>query len=81
MLYLEIHNGKEMMKTSGFQYDIGGMDNGINRIMKATKGCSQMSQNNTFFDDIWFSEVKTAEDKNADVVDYFRLAKTSHKGF
>ena len=81
MLYLDIHYGKDMMKASGFQYDIGGMDNGINRIMKATKGCGKLSPNNNFFDDSWFSGVKKLEEKNADVVDYLRLAKTIHKGF
>ena len=49
--------------------------------MKYTKGCVQLSSNNTLFDDSWFNEFKTEEETNAEVVDYCGHVKTSHKGF
>ena len=50
-------------------------------IMKATKGCDKLSSNDNFFPDIWFGEVKTPEQENAEGVNYCRPVKTSHKGF
>ena len=47
----------------------------------ATKGFGQMTSNDTYFDDIWFTSIKTSEEMKAAGVDYCRLAKTSHKGF
>ena len=46
------------MKSSGFQHQIEGISDFMNIIMKATKWCGQLSSNETFFDDIWFSIVK-----------------------
>ena len=46
--------------------------------VRDTKGCGLMSSNYTLFDDRWFNRLKTAEEKNADVVDYFGPVKTSH---
>ena len=39
MLYLEIQKGKEAMKASYFQQQIGETSSCMKRIMKATKGC------------------------------------------
>ena len=45
------------------------------------KGCGQLESNDTYFSDRWFSGVKMAEEAMAEGVDYYRLVKTSHKGF
>ena len=51
-----------------------------NIIMKSKKGCRQLSSNNTsLFTDIHFSLVKTAEDSNAERVDYCGLVKRTQK--
>ena len=34
----------------------------MKRFVKATKGCGQLSSNDTLFSDIWFSGAKKAED-------------------
>ena len=46
-----------------------------------TKGWVQLNSNDTYFSDIWFSGVKTAEKKIAEGVYYCGLVKTIHKGF
>ena len=46
-----------------------------------TKGCVQMTQNYTYFADIWLSSVKAAEEAMDAGVDYCGPAKTSHKSF
>ena len=43
MLYLEIQKGKEAIKESDFQQDIGETDACMNISTKATKGCGQLS--------------------------------------
>ena len=43
--------------------------------------CVQLTSNETYFADIWFSSVKTAEEEMASVVDYCEPDKTIHKGF
>ena len=53
----------------------------MNRLAIATKGCGQLTPNNTYFVDIWFSSVKTAEDMAASGVNYCGPMKTSNKGF
>ena len=53
----------------------------MNRLAIDTKGCDQLTSNDTYFSDSWFSSVKTAEEMAAAVVDYCRPVKTSHKGF
>ena len=50
-------------------------------IMKAKKGCWQISPNNTFLYDIWFIGVNTVEEANAEGVYYCGSIKMSHKGF
>ena len=46
-----------------------------------TKGCGQLTSNDTYFDDICFSSVKTAEEAMAVGVNYYVPVKTSHKVF
>ena len=53
----------------------------MKRNTKDIKWCSQLSSNDTLFDDIWFNGVKTGEAENAEVVEYCAPAKTSHMGF
>ena len=62
MLHLEIQKGKEVMKTSKFQKDLGGTTACIKILAIATKGCGQLTSNDTYFSDIWFSSVKTTEE-------------------
>ena len=45
------------------------------------KGCGQLTSNGTYSSNIWFSGVRTAEKAMDAGVDYYRPAKTSHKGF
>ena len=47
----------------------------------ATKGCGQLTSNDTYFSNIWFSVVKTVEESMAGGVNYFGPVKTSHKVF
>ena len=47
----------------------------------ATKGCGQLTSNNTYFADSWFGSVKNDEEAMAAGVDYCGLVKTIHKGF
>ena len=53
----------------------------MKRIAIDTKGCGQLTSNETYFADSWFSSVKTSEEMAATGVNYCGLAKTSHKGF
>ena len=69
------------MKTSDFQQNIVGVAACMKRTMKANKGCVQLSSNDNFFSDIWFSGLKTVEEANADGVYYCGPVKTSNKGF
>ena len=50
-------------------------------ITTANKGCGQLSSNETFFADIWFSGVKTEDKAMAEGVDYCGTVKASHKEF
>ena len=50
-------------------------------MLNATKGCGQLTSNDTYFADSWFSSIKTAVEAMAAGVDYCGPAKTSHKGF
>ena len=61
MLYLEIQNGKEATKTGKFQQDIGGNAASTKIIIRIKKGCGKLSSNNTYYDDIWFSGLKTVK--------------------
>ena len=53
----------------------------MKRLTMSTKGCGQLTSNDTYFADSWFSGVKTSEEVMAAVVDYCGPAKTIHKGF
>ena len=81
MLHLEIQKGKEDMKTSKFQKDIGGTAACMKILDIDNKGCGQLTSNYTYFADSWFRSVKTSEDMAAAGVNYCGPAKTSHKGF
>ena len=81
MLQPETQKGKEAMKKSKFQKFLGGTAAFIKRLDIATKGCGQLTSNDTYFADSWFSSVKTTDEMAAEGVDYCRPVKTSHKGF
>ena len=53
----------------------------MRRIAIDNKEYGQLTSNYTYFSDIWFSSIKTAEESMAAGVDYFGPLKTSHKGF
>ena len=55
MLHLEIQKGKEAMKMSEYQKDIGVNSAYMNKISVATKGCGQLTSKDTYFADSWFS--------------------------
>ena len=63
MLHLEIQNGKEAMKKSTFQSELGGTAACMKRLAISTKVCVQLKSNDTYFSDSWFSYVKSAEEK------------------
>ena len=61
MLHLEIQKGKEAMKKSKFQNVLGGTTACMKILAIANKGCVQLTSNDTYFADTWFSSVKTSE--------------------
>ena len=61
MLHLEIQKGKEVMKTSKFQKNIGCATVCMKILAISTNECCQLASNDTYFDDSWFSSVKTDE--------------------
>ena len=81
MLHLEIQKGEEATKMPIFQKDLGGNIASMKRLIVATKECVQLTSNETYFSDIWFSEEKTVEETMALGVDYYQPVRTSHKGF
>ena len=81
MLHLDIQKGKEAMKKSKSQSVLGGTAVFMKRLAIYTKGCGQLTSNDTYFSDSWFSSVNTAEEMAAAGVDYCGPVKTSHKGF
>ena len=81
MLHLEIQKGKEATKKSKFQNVLGGTAACMKRRAISTKGCGQLTSNDTYFSDRWFSSVKTSEEMAAAGVDHCGPVKTSHKGF
>ena len=62
MLHLDIQKGEEAMKTSRFQNVLGGTTACMKRLTIATKGCGQLTSNDNYFADSWFSSVETAEE-------------------
>ena len=81
MLHLDIQKGEEAMKTSNFQNVMGGTNAFMKRLAISTKGCGQLTSNDTYFSDSWFSSVPTDEEIAAVGVDYCGPGKTSHKVF
>ena len=81
MLNLEIQKGKEDMKTLKFQKYIRGTAKCMKILSIATKGCVQLTSNDTYFANIWFGSLKTAEEGMFAEVNYCGSAKTIHKGF
>ena len=81
MLHLEIQKWKKDMKTSNFQKYFGGTNLRIKRLNIAAKGCGQLTSNDTYFADSWFSSVKTAEEAMAAKVNYCGPVKIIHKVF
>ena len=69
------------MKTSKFQKYLGGTTVCTMRLAIDTKGCVQLTSNDTYSADICFSSVNTAEEVIVTGVDYFRLLEMSHKVF
>ena len=65
----------------GISKYVGGFAVCMKGLLIATKVCGQMTSNYTYFADIWFSSVKTAEEEMAAGVDYFRPVNTIHEGF
>ena len=61
-MHLEIQKGKEAIKTSQFQTDLGGTAALMRRLDISTKGCVQMTSNDTYFADSWFSSEKNSEE-------------------
>ena len=53
----------------------------MERLIMDTKGWVQITSNKTWFSDIWFSGVKTAEEAMAEGVDYCGTGNTRHKSF
>ena len=81
MLHLDIQKGEGGIKTSKFHKYIGGTTECMRRLAIATKECGQLKSNDTYFDDGWFSSVKTAEEMAATGVNYCGPVNTSHKVF
>ena len=81
MLHLYIQKGKEAMQSSKFQKYLGGTTAYMKRLDIATKVCGQLTSNNTYFSDSWFSSVKTAEEVMAAGVNYCGTVKMSHINF
>ena len=53
----------------------------MKRLSIAAKGCGQLTSNDTYFSDSWFSSVNTAEEAMTAGVNYCGPVKTRHKGF
>ena len=53
----------------------------MKRLAIATKWCGQLTSNDTYFADSWFSSVKTSDEMETAGVDYCGPVKMSHKGF
>ena len=65
VLYLDTQKGKEAMKTSEFQKYTGGTTVCMKKLDIATKGCGQLTSNDTYFSDSCFSSIKTDEEMAA----------------
>ena len=81
MSQIDIQKGREAMKTSNFQNVLAGTTACMKRLAISTKGCGQLTSNDTYFSDSWFSSVPTDEEMAAVGVNYCGPGKTSHKVF
>ena len=81
MLHLYIQKVKEAMKMSKFQKYLVGKNACMKRLAIYTKGCGQLTSNDTYFSDIWLSSIKAAEEAMDAGVDYCGPVKMIHKGF
>ena len=81
MLHLDIQKGKEATNTFIFQKYFGDNAACMKRLMMAKKGCGQLTSNDTYFYDIWFSGVNMGEEAMAVGVGFGGPAKMSHKVF
>ena len=61
MLHIDIQNGEKAVKASKFQQDIKGTEVCMKRLIMATKRCRQLTSNDAYFSDIWFSGVKMVD--------------------
>ena len=69
------------MKADNFQQKIGETAACMNRLMMTTKWCVQLTSNDTYFTDSWFSGVRTGQEVMDERVEYCGTLKTSRKGF
>ena len=69
MLGLYIQKGKQDMKTSNIRKYLRGTSECMKILMMATKGCAQLTSNDTYFSDSCISGMKTAEEAMAEGVD------------
>ena len=67
------------MKAETFQPNIRGTVACMKILMMDIKGCEQLMSNYTYFADIWFSGVETAEWSMTEGLDSCVLVKTIHK--
>ena len=81
MSHLDTQKGKESKETSKFQQDIEGTAACMKRLIISTKGCNQLTSNDTYFADSWFSGLKTVDEVMAEGVYYCGPVKTIHNIF
>ena len=81
VLHLDIQKGEEAMKISEFQKYLGGNAVCMERLVMATSGCGQLTSNDTYLSDSWFSYVKNSGGAISARVDYYGPVNTSHRGF
>ena len=81
MLHLDIQKGKEAIKTSTFQKYVGGTVARMKIRMMDTKGCGQLTSNDTYVSFIWSSGEKMNKEDMDEGVDYCGLVKMIHKDF
>ena len=85
LLFIEIQRGKEGIKDSRYQYELGATAECTKRMMEETKGIVQKSikgrTNDCFLFDSWFASDKTAEDVMGVGSELIGMVKTNTKGF
>ena len=81
MLHLNNQKRKEAINTSEFQIYLGGTAACMKILMISKKSCGQLTSNDNYFVDSWFSGVKTAEKAMDLGVNYCGPVKTIHRVF